>query len=585
MGLWQGNLIRLDSSGRQKLPTRTGVEGAERNPMASVTTISGVSSGIDWQATVDALMKVEQNKVTLLENRQSAQQRKLDAWRGLNTRLQAFRTAMDSLEESASFLSHNASSSDSTRVAVSASDGATAGTTSVLVDQLASAARLVHGGMADTSSSAVNSSGADQVFAYTYGSGADAVSVQLSVGTGSTLSDLRDLINQDENNPGVRASLLNDGTGSATAWHLVLTGQDSGAANTLVVDDALTTLGDGGTFDAATFTQSQSAQNARFRVDGYPAASWLESATNTVTDALEGLTLTLSQSGAEAVQITVARDDSAVKAKINGLVGSYNELLTQINTYTSYNSTSETMGVLLGDGSVNQLKRSLVEVVTRPFSSLPAGAQYGSLSEIGIKSGSGGLLSVDSEKLDAALAAHPDDVARLFTFSSSSDSSAFRFFTRTENVPAGDVAVSLNYDAAGLLTGATLDGQAATIEGDLISAAAGSSLEGLRVLFRNPGDGPGSRTGTLSLRHGAAAALTYTLSRLTDSETGLVQYQTTRLESTVGSLTDAIERMNARLATKKDQLTRQYLAMESALAKMQSQSSALGSLSTSSSSQ
>lgn len=553
--------------------------------MASVTTISGVSSGIDWQATVDALMKVEQNKVTLLENRQTAQQRKLDAWRGLNTRLLAFQTAMDALEESASFLSHSVTSSDSTQLSATVGEGAVAGTHSILVDQLASAARLVHGGVADADSTAVNSSGADQVFAYTYGSGTGAVTTQVAVAAGTTLQELRDLINNAEDNPGVRASLLNDGTGSATAWHLVLSGQESGSDNLLVVDDALSTLGDGSTFDAATFTTSQSAQNARFRVDGYPASGWLESATNTVVDALEGVTLSLSKSGTDPVQVTVSRDDAAVKQKISALVSSYNELVGQINSFTSYNSTSETMGVLLGDGSVNQLKRALVETVTRPFSTLPATAQFTSLSEIGIRSGAGSLLTVDAEKLDAALAAHPEEVARLFTFSSSSDNGAFRFFTRTATVPAGEVAVSLSYDASGVLTGGTLNGVAGTVEGDLLSAASGSDLEGLRVLFRNPGDGPGSRSGTLRLSHGAAASLAFTLGRLTDGETGMVQYQTDRLESTVSSLTDAIERMNDRLATKKDQLTRQYLAMESALAKLQSQSSALSSLSTSSSSQ
>jgi flagellar hook-associated protein 2 len=553
--------------------------------MAPVTTISGVSSGIDWQATVDALMKVEQNKVTLLENRQSAQQRKLDAWRGLNTRLLSFQSAMDSLEESSTFLSHSVSSGDATKVSASVGEGAVAGTYSVLVDQLASTARVVHGGVADSDSTAVNSSGADQIFAYTYGSGVDAVTAQVVVGSGATLQELRDLINNDENNPGVRASLLNDGTGGATAWHLVLSGQDSGAAHSLVVDDALTTLGDGLAFDAASFTTSQSAQNARFRVDGYPAASWMESSSNTVEDALEGLTLKLSQVSADPVQISVSRDDGVVKQKIGALVSSYNELVGMINTYTSYNSTSETMGVLLGDGSVNQLKRALVETVTRPFSTLPASAQYSSLSEIGIRSGAGGQLSVDDEKLSAALSANPDEVARLFTFSSASDNSAFRFFTRTAKVPAGDVAVSLNYDAAGVLTGGTLNGVAATVEGDLLSAAAGSELEGLRILFRDPGDGPGSRSGQVRLSHGAAASLAFTLGRLTDSEQGMVQYQTGRLESTVGSLTDAIERMNERLAVKKDQLTRQYLAMESALAKLQSQSSAVSSLSSSSSSQ
>jgi flagellar hook-associated protein 2 len=548
--------------------------------MASVSTISGVASGIDWQATVDALMKVEQQKVTLLENQQSAQQNRLAAWRTLNTRLLAFKTAMDSLEEAQDFQVNSAASSDAAKVAASAGSAAAPGAHSVEVDRLAQAARLVHQGWADADSSAVNDSGADQVFAYTYA----GATISLAVADGSTLADLRDFINDDPDNPGVRASLVNDGSGGASAWHLVLSGADTGAEHTLAIDDILTTLGDGAAFDGAAFSQSQAAQNARFRLDGYPPAGWLESASNTVDEALEGVTLTLKGSTNEAVEINVSRDSAAVKAKIQGLVDSYNAVVGQINSYTSYDSGTQTMGVLLGDGGANQLKRQLAALVTRAQGTLPVDALYRSLGQVGVKSGAGGLLSIDGDKLDEALAAHPAQVEALFTFKTSSSDPAFSFFTRAAATIGGEVALSASYDAAGVLTGATLDGEPAVIAGNLISAGADSRFQGLRVLFTDPGDGPGTRSGTILLAHGVAAALTLELGGLTDSEDGLVQFQTERLQDTLERLAGSISDMNDRLAQKREQLTREYLAMETALARLQSQAQALGSLTGSSTS-
>ncbi len=547
--------------------------------MASSTTISGVASGIDWQATVDALMEVEQRKVTLLENRQAEQQNKLNAWRNLNTRLLALKTSMDSLEEANSFLKYTTSTSDSTKVSASADSSAQPGNYSVLVERLAGSARLVHQGWADENTTALNSSGADQVFAYSYGTGDDQVNIALNVPDGATLQDLRDLINQDAANPGVRATLLNDGSGGATAWHLVLTGEDTGADAQLVINDALTTLGDGTTFDGTALAENRAAQNAQFRVDGYPVSGWLESADNVVEDVIDGVTLTLkTDTDGEELQVTVSRDDSSVIAGIQSFVSAYNAIIEQINSYTSYDSEGQTMGVLLGDGGVNQLERELSNSVTRPIVGISAANAYQTLAQVGIKTGTGGLLSVDSEKLQAALEAHPEDVGTLFTFTSRTSDPTLSFFTRTALVPAGDVDVNATWDGDGNLLSATLGGAAATVNGNLITAAEDSDWAGLRILFRDPGSGAGSRSASISLSHGIGAALTRSLTRLTDSTDGLVQYQTTRFEDSVKNLDDAIEDMEDRLVITRQLLESQYLSMESTISNLQNQSNALSSL-------
>jgi flagellar hook-associated protein 2 len=553
--------------------------------MASITTISGVATGIDWKETVDALMQIEQRKVTLLENRRSTQNNRLGAWRTLNTRMLSLKTSMDALEESSTFLKNSASVGDAAVLAATAGSKAQPGVHGVLVDQLAAGARLVHQGWADANSTAVNSSGADQVFAYTFGSGAEAVTRSLTVTDGATLQDLRDLINEDPDNPGVRATLLDDGSAGATAWHLVLTGTQTGADAQLAIDDTLTTLGDGSSFDSTSLAENRAAVNARFRVDGYPPAGWLESADNTVENVVEGVTLTLkATSDGDEVAVTVARDTDAVVAQIQSFVDSYNALVGQINTFTSFDSTSNTLGILLGDSGVNQLERELASLVTRPLTGLDPDNEYSILSQVGLKTGGGGQITLDAEALREALDAHPDDVAELFTFSSRTSDSVLSFFTRTATSPAGEPVVEASWDAAGTLLSATVDGEAATIEGNLITADPDGSWAGLRFLFRDPGSGAGSRSAVIGLSHGIAAALTRTLTRLTDETNGLVQFQTGRLETTVERLDQDIEDMEARLVIKREMLEQQFIAMETAISRLQGQAVSLNSLSSNSNS-
>jgi flagellar hook-associated protein 2 len=547
---------------------------------SSVATISGIYSGIDWKATIDALMQIESRRVTILENRQTTQQQRLSAWQNINSRLATFQTAMDEMQDLDSFLVHSASSSNQDVLTATAGSGAANGSYSILVNQLATSSRLIHQGWADAYSTAVNSSGADQSFSYTYGTGAEQETITLTVGNGATLGDLVDLINNDDNNPGVQATVLNDGSGSATAYHLVLTTEETGSSTELAINDAATTLGaSGNEFLSATIEQTQVGQNAQIRVDGYPAASWIESQSNLIEDVITGITIELANDSAgEEIQMTVSSDKSAVKEKIEAFVSSYNEIISLINTYSSYDAENESMGILLGDSGLSQLERSLNQIVNRPLTGLSASMPFTTMGEIGIRSGSGGLLTIESDDLDAALEDNFKQLGELFTFSSRTDNSHIDYFTHTDGVPAGDIAVSAVYNAAGELISATLNGEAADVSGAFIVAAEGTSLEGLRLRFTDPGDGGGTLNATVTLGFGVAAAFQKTLSELTDSESGLVQFQTNRLEDGLENLAQQIEEMNDRLDRMREQYEREYLAMETAISRLQSQSAALSSL-------
>lgn len=541
---------------------------------SSSTSVSGVSSGIDWRSTIDSLMQIERRRVTLLENRQSSQQQKLDAWRTLNSSLLALQAKAEEFSTSEGLLSYKGESTDTSVLRVEAGSQAAEGTWGVLVDSLASSSRMVHGGWADSNTTTVNASGSEQVFAYSYGSGDDLQTVEVAVAGGTTLAGLRDLINSDQDNPGVRATILNDGSGSATAYHLVLTTTETGATSALAVDDGATTLSG---FDSASIEQNQVGQNARFRIDGYPDGAWLESASNSVSDVLEGVTLTLLQVSEPDTEtrVTVSRDLTEVKSRVNQFVNAYNDVLSKINLYGSYDAENEQLGLLFGDANLGRVERELSRLTNRPMSGLPETAEFTLLSQVGVTSGEGGLLKIDTDKLDTALEENFADVGRLFAFSESSTSGALEFFTRTARVPAGDYAVVADYDAAGTLLSATINGEAASIEGRFIVAPEGSFAAGLRLLFNAPGGGAGSLNATVRLGLGVAAAAAQSLDAITDTDGGLVQYRTDNLEEGIGNLQEQIDDMEARLVSVRDNYERQYLAMETTLSRLQSQASAL----------
>jgi flagellar hook-associated protein 2 len=541
----------------------------------AVSTISGVSSGIDWQATIDSLMQIERRRVTLLENRQTNQQQRLDAWRTLNTRLQAFQTKADQLSGLEGLLAFRAQSGNDSAVRVEADSAAAEGSYRILVDALATGSRIVHQGWADSNSTAVNSSGADQVFAYTYGSGAGQQTVELAVPDGTTLAGLRELINNDAANPGLRASLLNDGSGSATAWHLVLSATETGADREIAVDDGLTTLAG---FDSASISDSQLGQNARFRIDGYPAGDWLESASNTVSGVLEGLTLTLLTASGSETLVTVSRDDTEIKSRITDFVEGYNDIVSQINLYSAYDAERRQLGLLFGDANLSRIESELARLTNRPMGGLPDGASLTMLAQAGITSGDKGLLSIDSERLDEIIEGDLAGLGQLFAFSSSTSDSHLSFFTRTREVAAGDYEVVAAYGADGSLLSATINGEAAGIDGSFIVGAQGTAAEGLRLLFADPGDGGGSVTATVRLGLGVAAAAAQLLGTITDGEDGLVQYQTGRIEESIDSFGRQIELQEARLEAVRQNLQRQFLTMESAIARLQAQAGALSSL-------
>jgi len=199
---------------------------------------SGAGTGIDWSMLIDAQIQARsQQVITPIEHWKASWEDKLGAYDNLRLLLTEFQTSVEAMDSAAELRSYTAKTSNEDSVAVAVSGTARPGTTSLVINQLAAAEMEAHSGL-DEATTVVNSSGASQVFAYSYAGQATSVTVP----SGTTLEQLAGLINNDPGNPGVTASILDDGTGSTTSHHLVLRGNDMGSANTIVIDAATTTL-------------------------------------------------------------------------------------------------------------------------------------------------------------------------------------------------------------------------------------------------------------------------------------------------------------------------------------------------------
>ena len=346
------------------------------------------------RAPQDALISAQTQTVTT----------EISALGTLKGALSTFQSSLTPLATPSAFNAESASSSDNTVFTATAGSSAAAGSYTVAVSQLAQAQQLVSGAFAGGSSAAI-AAGTLQVSL-----GTSSFTVNLDA-TNDTLAGIAAAINSAPGNPGVAATII---TGTDGA-HLVLSSTLTGAANTIAVTE---TDGSGGlaaltygTGNTTNYTQNSAAQDAQFSIAGIPYTG----SSNTVSNALSGVTLTLNGTTATNTSATlrVANDTSSVATNINAFVSAYNTLISTIAPLGSYDATTNTAGPMMGDavlsGVQNQLRSVLYSVVNTGSST------YNTLASVGITTNKDGTLSVNAATLQNALASNFGAVSQLFS--------------------------------------------------------------------------------------------------------------------------------------------------------------------------
>jgi flagellar hook-associated protein 2 len=356
---------------------------------------AGMLSGLDVDGLVSSLMSIERQPLANLQSKQTSFNSKLSAFGTLKSAVSTFQTAVKNVSGDAlAALTATSSKTETIGVSTVKGSGAAAGTYAIEVSKLAQSDKLVSSGVAPGATfSAAGSSMAISI-------GGKTTNLALTDGS---LASLSSAINKA--NAGVTATVLNDGTSD----RLVITGNDTGTANGVSIA-ATGSLAQFATGAGSTMTKSQTAQNAEMTIDGIAVSK----PSNTVTDAIKGVTLNLAQTNVGSpVKISLAKDNTAVTASINAFVDAYNTLATAVNKQTAYNATTKSAAVLNGDAGA----RSILTGIRAELGKAVGGASgLKTLSDIGIAFQRDGTLKLEKpDKLKSALETNFEGVSSLFS--------------------------------------------------------------------------------------------------------------------------------------------------------------------------
>jgi flagellar hook-associated protein 2 len=254
--------------------------------------------------------------------------------------------------------------------------------------------------------------------------GSDSFTIDVDATT--TLTDLRELINNSEDNFGVTANIIETGTGDGP--RLVMLSDKEGAGNDLVINndtgnaelDRLSTTGGAGSISAANI---QAARNAIAEVDGIEvqsASNEFENTIQNVSFTVNELSPTNSSGVQEATNLTIGFNKKGVEEDINNFIDNYNALLDEIEKLTRYGATDEDKdGALAGDSLLRGLRLSMATIVGEEV----AGSEVSSLFELGIELNKDGRLEIGTNdfglgsgktRLNDALEDNFDDISTLF---------------------------------------------------------------------------------------------------------------------------------------------------------------------------
>jgi flagellar hook-associated protein 2 len=152
--------------------------------------------------------------------------------------------------------------------------------------------------------------------------------------------------------------------------------------------------------EGVTKLEYQAAQNAVFKLNGVTFTR----SSNSVSDALTGVTLNLTTTTVTPITLTVSNDPVSARPKIDALVKAYNDLYSLYKSQTTSSTDAAKRGILNSDFGVSSMMRQLVAGLTLPMTNITGGALSGQtdLSAIGLKLLDNGNLAVDESLLSAA---------------------------------------------------------------------------------------------------------------------------------------------------------------------------------------
>ena len=368
--------------------------------------VGGLGSGLDVAGMTDMLVAAERTpKQQRIDKQMQEVEVSLSAYGQVNSSMSDMQDMFEEFDEEEVFLSKKAMSSESDYLKVSAESHAQNGNYSIEVNQLAQSHRLVSQNGLDADPDASLGDG-EIIFSL----GSETMSVTIDPAK-SSLKDVVDAINNANGNPGINATTITIGTEA----HIVFTSDKTGAANTITIDTSnatgdLTKLA----FDPADPTagemdQMQEALDAEIMIDNFLTAT---SDTNEFDNVIDGVKLNVEKLtgttgggrddiDVKKVDITISNDTGKAKEAVESFTESYNAFLEMVEGMSQYDIEEKTGGPLNGDSITRSFTGQMRTLMNTP---VEVNGEQLYLSDFGVTTTREGVLEIDDEMLDDALA-------------------------------------------------------------------------------------------------------------------------------------------------------------------------------------
>jgi flagellar hook-associated protein 2 len=363
-----------------------------------VTSLGGMSSGMDTNSLINSLMQLESRSQTTLKTKVSSYTTNNSAYQTVNTKMKTLLTAAQDMSKPDTWKAAKATS-DSTDVVATAASGAQTGDMTFSVTKLASAHRVT---AAFASKSAVAADSGS--FDITVGTAPPKTTNVPLDGDQNTPQGVADAINKLDLS--VRASVIATDAGPV----LQLASTKSGAANAFEVTGLNVTPTVMSAGSDAELTIGTSTTDPVTKEVTTAGGFKVTSPSNTFTDVMPGVTITASKL-ATNVTVGVNSDTDALATKMQALVDAANGALAQISTASASggatsSGSKSTGGPLAGDYTVRQLSGQIL-------SSVSSGHElFGSFKKLGVQLSQGGKLEFNKNDFLKAYAENPANVEK-----------------------------------------------------------------------------------------------------------------------------------------------------------------------------
>jgi flagellar hook-associated protein 2 len=381
--------------------------------------VTGTGSGLDIDGLVTSLVAAERVPAETRLNAREANITSLStSFSSAKTAVTDFESAANKLALASSFSQFTTSSSDTTKATISATSSASLGSYQLAVTNLASAQTLASGTFSATTDTLGTGTltiaiGTPSYSGSTYSSFSQTSSVDITIdSSNNTLAGVRDAINSA--GAGVNASILKNGDD----YQLLLVSEETGLSKSMSI--SITGDSVGGDTDndglsqlafnssGSQLTQYAAGANANFSINGLSVSS----ASNTVTDVIDGVTLNLLSATSSAITIDVKTDTDTIVADVQAFVDKYNAYATLFKDLTKYDATTGSAGVLQGDSTARSVMSQIRSELGKSVMGLSG--SYTSLADIGISIDKSGVMTFTQSTFKTAFAAAPNEVTGVF---------------------------------------------------------------------------------------------------------------------------------------------------------------------------